>query len=500
MSHWTALEQADTEGLFQLPSGRRRRVVVLLLVAALVLALGGWGIATVVRACGGLGSGVTSVGGECVGVSDSFVFDEDEYAGVMSRITAENASIGQGSAVTVAVLGSFTTDDTSAVSKAEMRRQLAGAYVAQRRHNTSGTGVRMKLVVANWGSHEQEWSRVVDGLVERVDDEDPLVAVTGMGVSVTQTRDAARRLSQAGIPMVGTITTADELTAVDGYFRVSPPNREYVSSLRSYVQRTKGLKRAVLMADQGPASNDLFTANLAEDMRTAFAREIGLTPIIQFTGTQDPQGVQPNSFAVKAVEACRDDNDLLLYAGRSNDLAQLLNILVERCGHRKLTVMTGGSDDLGRFRDLSADLAAANITLVYASGADAVGWLAGQDTPAAFGDFHKYFADAGLGDDTELDDGAVMSAHDSVRVVSTALELALEEGVTPGENTRHDVMQAMSSLNGDFEVQGATGDFSFQVRPPATGDPVGKPVPVVSIPQARQQGPTYRTEPGLIRR
>jgi hypothetical protein len=459
-------------------------VIAVVVVIALVVAL--WGVRRVVLACGGVSSGISKVDGECIGVSGDYSFD-DKYDDIMGRIASANREIGDSRAVSVAVLGSFTTDATSAVSKAEMRRQLVGAYVAQQSFNR-GKGensTRLKILVANEGSHQQHWPRVVEDLLERRGDRAPLIAVTGLGVSVAETADAARRLSAERVPMVGSITTADMLSGIKGFFRVSPPNREYVAALRARVDATPSFSSAVLVRDDTPAENDLFTANLADDMVAEFGKEIGKRPPITFDGSNNPNSSEPLNFGLAAAQVCDDDARVLLFAGRSIDLPELLSKLSDKCAaDRRITVMTGGSDDLGGFGSTISKLPHQNIDLVYASGTDPENWLRGQAAPEGFQTFLNVYHDLDFGDD-ELSDGAVLTAFDSMRTVTTGLEVLLEESGAVANAAQ--LGRTMENLNRLARVHGATGDFSFQSREPHTGDPIGKPVPIVSIPP--QKGP-----------
>lgn len=472
---------------------------VLAVVIALVLVVVIWGVRRVVLSCGGINSGISKIDGECIGVSDEYSFDP-EYDGIMGRIAAANQEIGESKAVSVAVLGAFTTDSTSAVSKAEMRRQLVGAYVAQQSFNR-GKGeksTRLKLLVANEGSHQQHWSRVVDDLLERRGDPAPLVAVTGHGVSVAETVKGAERLSVASVPMVGTITTADLLSGIKGFYRVSPPNREYVAALRAHLDAAPDLDSAVLVRDATPAENDLFTANLADDMVSAFRKEIGSRPPITFDGSNNPDNDEPLNFGLPAALVCEGDARVLLFAGRSIDLPELLQKLSEKCpSTRRITVMTGGSDDLSAFAPTIRALPHKNIDLVYASGTDPEGWLRGRDRPNGFLTFLEAFHELDFSDD-ELSDGSVLAAFDSVRTVTTGLEALLDESGAVANAAQ--LTRVMENLNQLARVHGATGDFSFQSREPHTGDPIGKPVPVVTIPQekASKAGKVYHTDAELI--
>jgi hypothetical protein len=126
----------------------------------------------------------------------------------------------------------------------------AGAYVAQRRANHE-PGVAgdprplIQIALANEGSNQRQWEPVVEQLAAHIDDDNPLAAVFGMGVSIDETEAAARRLAEHDVPMVGAIITADGLSkngvrgkpGIPGLARVSPTNADYVAALKEYLAR-----------------------------------------------------------------------------------------------------------------------------------------------------------------------------------------------------------------------------------------------------------------------
>lgn len=150
---------------------------------------------------------------------------------VEREIAAENRTVeNSGNYVTIALLDPFTEppNGISDVSPARIEDMLRGAYVAQEAFNasaqstgsTGGTGtassggraLQVRLVLANEGSQGQGVQDVV-GQLERVTAyPGRLLAVTGMGISVQATVDAAHALGSGGasIPMFGAVTTADQ--------------------------------------------------------------------------------------------------------------------------------------------------------------------------------------------------------------------------------------------------------------------------------------------------
>lgn len=60
------------------------------------------------------------------------------------------------------------------------------------------------------------------------------------------------------------------------------------------------------------------------------------------------------------------------------------------------------------------------------------------------------------------------------------------------------VRGVLPNLNGQYQVQGASGTLSFSSSPAGAGNPHGKPVPVLQYPvpsgsASRQVGPLYIT-------
>ncbi|MBA2322984.1 MAG: hypothetical protein H0V92_02825 [Pseudonocardiales bacterium] len=486
-----------------------RRVIVVV-VSLLVVGAGWWFLDKLLHACGGLGSGVVTIdlGGECVGVTDgSYVFDP-ALASVEEKIAAENASVtGSGHTVTVALLNPMTVNDTSPVSIAEVHNQLEGAYTAQHRANTKQPKALgdpyplIRLVLANEGSHEDQWKPVVHQLEGMVDAE-PLVAVTGMGVSVTQTELGAKDLAAHGIPMVGAITTADELSyaAIRGFVRVAPGNREQVQSLLAYLRRRPQLDSAIVVYDSNsddPASPDLFTRSLRDDLRSGMSGLIKSAPSLSFTGASGQSEASPDLFNNITTNLCAVKPKVVLYAGRALDLLSFLTSLEGRvCPDTPMTVLTANTN-LGSLTNNQETLRDKKITVVNAAAADAPGWANGvPGTPAHFPNFRSEFGGLGL-DLAHLDDGDVIATHDALFTAVKAIRLASAQGNLP---KAADVLGQLLNLNNLNTVPGASGELSFSFRGTRgddSGNPCGKPIPVLEIPPSGsfpgEAGPPYVT-------
>lgn len=481
---------------------RPPRWLVLSVVALLVIGAA----VVVVRAfeCGGPGNGISSVDGQCVGITDgdAYVFDP-ALRDIQAKIAKENADIGSAEAVTIAVLNPMTADASSALTTDEIRNMLEGAYLAQLRVNHShfvdDPRPMIRLVLANEGSHQDQWEGVVDDLIDMVDDPQPLVAVVGFGVSVTQTRLAAMRLAEYQIPMVAAITTADELTYanIPGYIRVSPSNAEYVAALKDYLDRHPELTSAMVVYDANSdigTNPDLFTRSLHEDLDTGL-RDLIKAESQRYTGASVASDATPNMFGSITSNICAVRPKVVLFAGRQTDMKVFLESLASRaCKVEPITVATAGSD-LGALRTIEDQLRQREITLVYAATTDVEGWVDGvPGTPDNFDEFLAAFDEQGF-NRADLADGNAMSMHDAVFAAVKAVRLAQKAGPSPKRGAlpkRADVLTQLLNLTHLNFVRGATGDLRFSSRGNQSGNPIGKPIPVLAIPRS---GADPHTEP-----
>ena len=505
-----------TEQLFVPPATakgriRRKRKWISLVTAVLILAAGlGWAVYKVSHTCGWLGSGVYRVGGECVGVTDgSYLFDP-AFEQVQRKIAAENAWVRtQPAYVTVALLNPLTATSTSALSTEEILEQLEGAYAAQYQANHTSAvgdsgGPPIQLVLANEGSTEDQWQPVVEQLVEMADQEDnPLVAVAGMGLSIAQTKQGALELSRHNIPMVGAIIAADgfDHNQIPGLIRVSPTSQDYAKSLRGHLNSRNDLRSAILVSDSNSDSNsDIFTRTLRDALRENMGDLIKFPDQI-FTGGGFSTNASPGMFATITPNICAaaaQGLEVILYAGRRGDFDGFLAALENRvCQNTPLTVMTAGIkyDVLtGREQQLRAK----NLAVVFSGRTDARGWgLNVPGTPEGYPAFLQAFTEAefNLG---HLEDDRAILTHDAVLTAAKAVRLAAPGASPPGAPVASDVVGQLLNLNSLNSVPGAGGTLSFSFRGQGAGNPQGKPVLVFEFPSStpslpQQVGPIYLT-------
>lgn len=489
-------------------AGTGAGVVLLLLVAGVW-----WGRPIFADwACGsGMWRGVEPQA-ECVGISDDSTFGLDRLEPAQAAIAWENDRVvGQTPerpVVTVALLTPIPvvgkTGSPSPVSPEQIRDKIEGAAVAQRAINARPVGPEVRLVIANEGSREQDWARVVDELKAQLNDEQhPLVAVTGLGVSVEQTVCGARELAAADLPMVGSVLTADGLNArgpivtkypeqycgvggIEGLFRVSPSNRQEVEALRAYLQSDPQRRDWRYMPVTDSNDQDFYAYGLQRDFETSFGNAIDHDLAQRFSGDADRGAIvyQLNPAASRICEV-----EGVLYSGRASMLPQFVQALGDvdcvRKG-RQITVVTGSDA-----ASLDPGVVPDNVHVIYAALADPEALASPKLNPDGYqrfaefqGEFAKLFPHANARNlaarDGHLRNGWAIMQYDAMMAIDAGIDNA-----TGGNQTARPA-GALEVRGGIAAVQpeGWAGDsFTFDAE---TGDPRDRAVHIVEINDGRR--------------
>jgi ABC-type branched-subunit amino acid transport system substrate-binding protein len=460
------------------PSGWTRKRTVLAAATAVLLVIAGVaGYVVVTSLLNTCGSGVTRHDGQCVGVTDgSYVF-APALRTVESDIKRANDQLTK-AYVTVAFLGPLTA--STDVSITRIRSELEGAYVAQYRANQEH-GVGIRLVLANVGNTEHQWQPVVRQLSGMASGPHPLVAVTGMGISVPQTAQAGHALSTDHIPMIGAVITGDRLDypRIHGLVRVNPDVSDEAAALARYLGGAGLGDRAMLVQDTNPG--DLYTQSLNTDFRAQLARYITAggfpeEPFDAAPGSKDLQG----QFYVLSSKLCGPNPpDLILYAGRAGNLPDFIRQLWQRgenCEPRRTITVVTGSDASSLPGQLKPGLNDAPVRVIYPALANP-GELArrpnGRNNRVLWARFLRVFQRRGFAQ-SDLGDGWAIMSNDAVTAAQTAVNAAMA-GLSGGVPGNRDVGGVLRDLG---SVPGAAGLFGFD---PATGNPTGRDFPVMEL-------------------
>ncbi|PRY34585.1 ABC transporter substrate-binding protein [Umezawaea tangerina] len=461
--------------------------------------------------------------GQCLGWTvdrdHAFGTKDERVQRVVKAVVDENRAVAGGKSpyVRVAVMMPMAARPGGKLDDDSILHALEGALTAQEVANSDpeygDVGLKVQLVLANTGWDQKAWKDVVEQLGGLTSGEHRLVAVTGLGVSVPQTRAASVELNTRwGLPSVGAVLTADDMTTRGAepantrpaLFKVSPSNHDYAMALADSLRAEHPeVTCGFLVADR----ND---DNYVESLGKAFVHvfpEFDLDKHrASFTGSTTDTNQASNLFqpAVNAINALPEGKPaVVFYAGRDADLPSFVRSLATRArsaepvvlatGMTGLTVIASGTKGKGDEALTTADLADAKVTIMAASSTDVVGWRQNLNVPERFASFRATFTGTLGFPDGDLDDGYAVMHHDAVVAAVKAARSIYSNGDGKRLPTPQDVRNGLYSLAQD-KVDGASGSFHWE---DTTSDndlwPTGKPVPVVSYPRTPQPRAPYLT-------
>jgi hypothetical protein len=417
--------------------------------------------------------------GDCAGTTDgSYVF-APVLAGVEHKIAAENRrAVRSGDYVSVALFTPLTTRKGSDISLARIEGELDGAYAAQFNADSTvnAAGPRIQLLLASEGSFEQAWQPVVSQLTSQTARAAHLVAVTGMGLSLTETVRSAWALHRAGLPMVGSVFTADSLdwAHIPGLIHVMPNNAQQTSALHAYLTARHLLGNLFLVTDTDPT--DLYTENLGADFSAAFGSSL---PDAQYGPPADQMPGELSAIAALVCPVKRTAQPpVVLYAGREVLLPGFLSSLRGNadCQGKQLTVVAG-SDAAALSRSVTAPASGlGGLTVIYSDLTNPS--LVNQAT-------RQIFTASGLGPGS-LSGTWTIATYDAMAAVAKAISLDATHG--QGRPVPGSISYYLRFLHGRDQVAGATGPLGISTA----GDPVDPSVPVMRMsggqPPAPQPG------------
>ncbi|MGH3961708.1 MAG: hypothetical protein ACRDRY_00385 [Pseudonocardiaceae bacterium] len=437
---------------------------------------------------------------ECVGVTDGADIFAPELGlqTVLGRIKQENdAVVGSGASfVSIGYVVPLPRDDTSGWLTS-LRHELEGAYLAQWRANhRDGLGdiPLIRLLVVNVGEQAEQQDAVIPAVLQRVaDPEEHLVAVAGLSESLDATKQAIRSLSNAGIPIIASRLTADDLSTtpgqpVRGLFQIAPTTSAQTAVAAGV------LKPVATLLVQDINQGDAYTNALAEQFRTVFTSP----PTGKLLEPERYDSALPgvgNAFVQMMSNICIKQPAAIYYAGRGASLPGFLAALAGRpCQQLKIDLFTA-SNAVNLTTTLRQQLAAgnqdgiaanlrANITLHYTGLAHPGGWSDQQRfLPASTRIFQQDCATCFtlVFPQEQLDDGSAIISYDALLVAIRAIRSGISQqsnapfdptALTPGA-----MLQQMFRINQAAPVHGASGPTAFDEQ----GKPIDKPIPILQL-------------------
>ncbi|MFG2771722.1 ABC transporter substrate-binding protein [Streptomyces sp. NPDC048350] len=433
--------------------------------------------------------------GECVGVNgDGFDFGVPELTEIAGRIRDENRALKPDEYATVALLLPLTSTDNGL--RVKVLHEVVGAYARQYRanHESNNETPKIRLVLANTGKGNAHWRAAVDRLKTMTGGPDRLRAVSGVATSSTEIREAVRDLTGAGIAVVGTTITADDIAngpgagnnRYPGLARVSPTNGDEAKAL-AHFGKVEGSK-ALLVQDT--RTGDHYT----DTLKAAFSSSLKGAPYEPqlFTSPADPteEGTTANTFRQITHLICDTRAETVFFAGRHTQLRQFINALGARgCAERPFTILTGDEGSyLGGDRKLNRGALKTKLTVRYASLAHPDAWkpAPGRPVPSTGGSTGAY--ETFLADVTKatkkpvpLADGQAIVAYDAMATAVHAIRQATPQGARYPEAA--DVVTQWPQVKGSLRVDGASGWICLD----NFGNPFNKAVPIVELAQDGSQ-------------
>lgn len=472
--------------------GRSRAQRVGVFAVVVLVAAGVWGGVRVSdtvtnngRTCENQGATIVMKDGpdaECVGLSDGDYDFEPALHRVDQLILTENQwVVGQHRPyVSVVYLLPMPTGSDSALSTHTVEEQLDGAYTAQHYANrndvnSAGTEPLIRILIGNGGNQWDGESGTLRDIEAGVSSQ-RIVAVAGLGVSLTSTVTTVQQLTGAGLPVVGASATADNLENIPGLVRITPSNSDEAKVVLAYVKATAS--NAAIIKDANP--DDSYAQALSQD----FTADYPASSIVDTESydTRNAGDVVQNRISQMPASLCIAHPGVVMFAGRSAQLTELLEALATRpCLHKNvnITIVTGGDATNVTLDPTVQSALNGGVTVYYAGIAHPDEWGTSPATPCGYS-YQGYatFCQAYTQfPSSSLTDGNTMMSYDATQTAITAIRLA---GVQP---TAQGVEADLGALHGAYAVQGASGPIllSADYSSHHGSDPQNKPVPLLQL-------------------
>jgi hypothetical protein len=435
-------------------------------------------------------------------VTDGSEIFADYLDHIERLILAENRSVdGSGQPfVSIAYMMPIRREQNDPLSDAAVLHQLQGAYLAQYWSNHpddrpafASNWPLIKLLLADSGPLGMAWNDTISQLSDRVNTQH-LVAVTGLGLSLTATQEAIKKLDGDGIAMVASVITSSGITA-DNLWRVAPTNSDEAAVSVKYIETTPEWKSTTPAKPytaypvQDRAARENYSTDLGQAYRQLF-RADGTHRLLSVQGEFDSSKPGAgNALDAQVSMICSIKPQAVLFAGRSHELELLIRALAGRwcAGDTPVAIFAG--DDATQ---LNAPLAPShnplwqdqgNIQVFYSTFATPQTWERNPDAVSKsisekFGNCPRCFK--GLFDD-QLEDGHAIMSYDAV---VTAVKAA--RGVASQDNNFIPSIDALPNgfykINSANPVSGASGVICYQGEENAAGHvPFNKVVPIMQL-------------------
>ncbi|MGN9786992.1 ABC transporter substrate-binding protein [Nonomuraea sp. ZG12] len=283
--------------------------------------------------------------GECIGLSDGGHVFHERLARPIGLIAAENVkAVESGRYVEVAYIGPMTGSPQALL--AGSHGELFGIAAYQQAFNAAtGSRPKLRVLLVNPG---QVFRKVVEAarqVVDRLESGAPVVGVIGMAQSRARNQEAIAVLNAAGLPVMVTVGTADDLAVhqrvpAPYFFRMAAANGRQARATAEWIKAGTGdLPRARTVALlEDVTEGDLYSIGLSRDFAAAFGEDKVTT--LRYSGGEQ--------LKTQVKQACDGGHDLIFYTGRGDDFATFVEGLNVGCSQAR-THQVLASDDVTKY-------------------------------------------------------------------------------------------------------------------------------------------------------
>ncbi|MGH3391050.1 MAG: ABC transporter substrate-binding protein, partial [Actinomadura sp.] len=298
--------------------------------------------------------------------------DQITLADLQDKIEMANADVldSRRPYVTVLYAGILTGAADRRDLAVDGLKELAGAYLAQMRNNglsqpgQIGSPLQIRLLPVNVGKDMVFSVDAADRVLDIARRDRSVVGVVGMARNTENSQAAIRRLNAAGLPVISTLNSSDELPALPHYYGLAATDHDETAALRPAVERELGRRRvdhAMIVSREPGPSRDVYGREIAADAERAL--DPRQTEHVRYVDTDDV------SDRVKAAceSAAARPYTLVYFAGRREDVRGLMDGLSKGgCTRRGLVLLAGDEVATVRFGTEEHEVPLpASITLYY---------------------------------------------------------------------------------------------------------------------------------------
>jgi ABC-type branched-subunit amino acid transport system substrate-binding protein/serine/threonine protein kinase len=405
-------------------------------------------------------------------------------------IYAENMRLLQTGAPYVTIVLGMALDGSDIYLSSD-RGRLQAAYLIQHKVNTTNIlphGLKLRLLIANSGSHDGDIATVAQFINNRVNQDgnpDHIIAVVGWPYS-SQTTDALASIAGAHLPLVSQTASSVKLSGSSPYFfRVNPADDLQGTTMGTLVMQKWQAKKILVLRDP----TDTYSDSLAE----AFAARVhsyGMS-LSQATFSETVTTVADYNQVIHTVIA--NHIDCIFLAGfdvdairlshavgnalrddRFNPVLMNLKLVGGDAIGSNLLLGQGNNADAQIVREFPQDLR----KLTFTSFADLNEWnflhIPHNKQPDFFTAWVSTYQSSAMGDNAPSPDYDTLLTYDAVHVVVYAASYV--NGSLSGQSVR----DALASLGHDKKIpafQGVTGRIFFD----QDGNSINKAIVVLAV-------------------